>query len=76
MAVIGHHIKRKSMSRKPIKSILLNLPPDLAERIDVVVQTRYETRTHFIREAVRRNLRHYEKIERQQPKELTNKGVS
>jgi metal-responsive CopG/Arc/MetJ family transcriptional regulator len=64
------------MSRKPIKSILLNLPPDLAERIDVVVRPRYETRTHFIREAVRRNLRHYERVNRQQPKALTKKGVT
>jgi metal-responsive CopG/Arc/MetJ family transcriptional regulator len=64
------------MSRKAVKSILLNLPSDLAERIDVVARTRYETRTHFIREAVRRNLRHYERVERQQPKGLTNKGVT
>ena len=46
------------------KSILLNLDRGLVEKIDAAVNELYVTRTHFLRESVKRNLQYYEKHER------------
>ena len=53
------------MSPRVYKSILLNLDADLVEKIDDAVQQFYVTKTNFLREAAKRNLRYYENHERQ-----------
>ena len=46
------------------KPILLNLPVQLLEQVDLAVQEQGVSRTHFLRQAVERNLRHYQEVER------------
>ena len=46
------------------KSVLLNLPNQILEEIDMAVREQGVSRTHFLRQAVERNLRHYQNFER------------
>ena len=46
------------------KSVLLNLPSQILEEIDMAVREQGVSRTHFLRQAVERNLRHYQNFER------------
>src|ERR1700682_3277977 len=46
------------------KAILLTLPPDLAARVDQAAKELGVIRLEFIRESLRRNLRHFELRER------------
>ncbi len=52
------------MYRNSRKPILLNLDKDLVEKIDIAVREFYHTRTNFLRESAKRNLRYYENQER------------
>ena len=46
------------------KSILLNLPNDIFDRVDTAADEMNVTRTQFLRQSIERNLSHYEKHER------------
>jgi hypothetical protein len=46
------------------RPILLNLEPDLVDKIDQAVQEFYVTRTHFLTESAKRNLTYYQNHER------------
>jgi metal-responsive CopG/Arc/MetJ family transcriptional regulator len=43
---------------------LLNLPERVLDEIDMAVREQGVSRTHFLRQAVERNLRHYQNFER------------
>ena len=45
-------------------AILVHIPTELLPRIEVAVKELYVTRANFIRESVRRNLRHFDDCER------------
>jgi metal-responsive CopG/Arc/MetJ family transcriptional regulator len=46
------------------KPVLLNLPVPLLDQVDLAVQEQGVSRTQFLRQAVERNLRHYQDVER------------
>ena len=46
------------------KSVLLNLPVQILEKVDMAVREQGVTRSQFLRQAVERNLRHYHHFER------------
>jgi hypothetical protein len=46
------------------KSVLLNLPVQILENVDMAVREPGVTRTQFLRQAIERNLRHYQRVER------------
>jgi metal-responsive CopG/Arc/MetJ family transcriptional regulator len=45
------------------KPILLNLPTSVLEQVDMAVREQGVTRSQFLRQAVERNLRHYQRVE-------------
>jgi metal-responsive CopG/Arc/MetJ family transcriptional regulator len=46
------------------KALLLNLPRQILEEVDMAVREQGVTRSQFLRQAVERNLRHYQNVER------------
>jgi hypothetical protein len=46
------------------KPVLLNLPKQILEEVDLAVSEQGVTRSQFLRQAVERNLRHYQRCER------------
>jgi metal-responsive CopG/Arc/MetJ family transcriptional regulator len=46
------------------KPVLLNLPSRVLEEVDMAVQEQGVTRSQFLRQAIERNLRHYQRVER------------
>lgn len=46
------------------RPILLNLPKQILDEVDLAVREQGVTRSQFLRQAVERNLRHYERVER------------
>ena len=46
------------------KSVLLNLPVQILEKVDMAVREQGVTRSQFLRQAIERNLRHYQRVER------------
>ena len=44
--------------------MLLNLPVQILEKVDMAVREQGVTRSQFLRQAVERNLRHYRRVER------------
>jgi metal-responsive CopG/Arc/MetJ family transcriptional regulator len=46
------------------RPILLNLPERVIEEVDMAVREQGVSRSHFLRQAVERNLRHYQRVER------------
>jgi metal-responsive CopG/Arc/MetJ family transcriptional regulator len=46
------------------KGVLLNLPIQILEQVDMAVREQGLTRSQFLRQAVERNLRHYQNVER------------
>ena len=46
------------------KAVLLNLPVNVLEEVDMAVRQQGVTRSQFLRQAVERNLRHYQNFER------------
>ena len=44
--------------------MLLNLPVQILEKVDMAVREQGVTRSQFLRQAVERNLRHYQRVER------------
>jgi len=51
-------------SKRNDKPVLLNLPVQIVEQVDMVVREQGVTRSQFLRKAVERNLRHYQNVER------------
>jgi metal-responsive CopG/Arc/MetJ family transcriptional regulator len=52
------------MTRPLYKPILLNIEADLLDKIDAAVREFYVTRSNFLRESAKRNLRYYQNHER------------
>jgi metal-responsive CopG/Arc/MetJ family transcriptional regulator len=46
------------------KPVLLNLPVPLLDQVDLAVREQGVTRSHFLRQSIERNLRHYQDVER------------
>jgi metal-responsive CopG/Arc/MetJ family transcriptional regulator len=44
--------------------VLLNLPVQVLEQVDMAVREQGVTRSYFLRQAIERNLRHYQRVER------------
>jgi metal-responsive CopG/Arc/MetJ family transcriptional regulator len=51
-------------SKRNDQAVLLNLPVHILEQVDMAVREQGVTRSQFLRQAVERNLRHYQKVER------------
>ena len=51
-------------SKRNDKAVLLNLPINVLEEVDLAVREQGVSRSQFLRQAVERNLRHYQKVER------------
>jgi len=66
-------VLRRKRNDKPI---LLNLPVSLLEQIDLAVREQGVSRTHFLRQAVERNLRHYQDVERAMFARIYQLGMS
>jgi metal-responsive CopG/Arc/MetJ family transcriptional regulator len=45
------------------KAVLLNLPMQILEQVDMAVREQGVSRSHFLRQAIERNLRHYQNVE-------------
>jgi len=58
------------------KAVLLNLPVNVLEEVDLAVRQQGVTRSQFLRQAVERNLRHYQNFERAIFARIYQKGMS
>jgi hypothetical protein len=62
--------------RRNDSAVLLLLPKQTLEQVDVVVRQQGVTRLHFLRQSVERNLRHYERCERAIFAHIYQQGMS
>jgi len=58
------------------KAVLLNLPVNVLEEVDLAVRQQGVTRSQFLRQAVERNLRHYQNVERAVFRRIYREGMS
>ena len=58
------------------KPVLLNLPQPVLEQVDMAVREQGVTRSQFLRQAVERNLRHYQNVERAIFARIYEQGMS
>ncbi len=58
------------------KPVLLNLPTCVLEQVDMAVREQGVSRSQFLRQAVERNLRHYQKVERAIFAHIHQQGMS
>jgi metal-responsive CopG/Arc/MetJ family transcriptional regulator len=58
------------------RPILLNLPERVLEEIDMAVREQGVSRSQFLRQAVERNLRHYQNFERAIFARIYQQGMS
>jgi metal-responsive CopG/Arc/MetJ family transcriptional regulator len=58
------------------KPILLNLPAQILEQVDMAVRQQGVSRSQFLRQAVERNLRHYQNVERAIFRRIYQQGMS
>jgi len=58
------------------KPVLLNLPEPILDEVDTAVREQGVTRTQFLRQAVERNLRHYQDVERAMFARIYQLGMS
>jgi metal-responsive CopG/Arc/MetJ family transcriptional regulator len=56
--------------------VLLNLPINVLEEVDLAVREQGVSRSQFLRQAVERNLRHYQKVERAIFARIYQQGMS
>ncbi|MGA8690451.1 MAG: ribbon-helix-helix domain-containing protein [Methyloceanibacter sp.] len=56
--------------------ILLNLPKQILEEVDLAVREQGVTRSQFLRQAIERNLRHYQNVERAIFRRIYQQGMS
>jgi len=57
------------------RPILLNLPKQILEEVDLAVREQGVTRSQFLRQAVERNLRHYQNVERAVFRRIYQQGM-
>jgi len=58
------------------KAVLLNLPMQILEQVDMAVREQGVSRSHFLRQAIERNLRHYQNVERAIFARIYQQGMS
>jgi metal-responsive CopG/Arc/MetJ family transcriptional regulator len=58
------------------RPVLLNLPVQILELVDMAVLEQGVTRSQFLRQAVERNLSHYQKVERALFARIYQQGMS
>jgi metal-responsive CopG/Arc/MetJ family transcriptional regulator len=58
------------------KPVLLNLPKRVLEEVDMAVREQGVSRSQFLRQAVERNLRHYQNFERAIFARIYQQGMS
>jgi len=58
------------------KAVLLNLPVPLLDKIDLAAREQGVTRTHFLRQAAERNVRHFQDVERAMFTRIYQLGMS
>ena len=58
------------------KPVLLNLPVQILEQVDIAVGEQGVTRSQFLRQAIERNLRHYQRCERALFARIYQQGMS
>jgi metal-responsive CopG/Arc/MetJ family transcriptional regulator len=64
------------LPKRDDKAVLLNLPIPLLEQIDLAAREQGVTRTHFLRQAAERNVRHYQDVERALFTRIYQQGMS
>ena len=57
------------------KAVLLNLPVNVLEEVDLAVREQGVTRSQFLRQSVERNLRHYQNVERAVFRRIYQQGM-
>jgi hypothetical protein len=60
--VDGESVSVAGDAKRPLpddKPVLLNLPRPLLDQVNLAVRKQGVSRTHFLRQAIERNLRHY-----------------
>ena len=62
--------------RRNDKPVLLNLPVNVLEEVDLAVREQGVSRSQFLRQAVERNLRHYQNFERAIFARIFQQGMS
>ena len=63
-------------SKRNDKPVLLNLPVQILEQVDMAVREQGVSRSQFLRQAVERNLRHYQRCERALFARIYQQGMS
>jgi metal-responsive CopG/Arc/MetJ family transcriptional regulator len=63
-------------SKRNDKPVLLNLPVKILEEVDMAVSEQGVSRSQFLRQAVERNLRHYQNVERAIFARIFQQGMS
>lgn len=58
------------------RPVLLNLPVQILEQVDMAVREQGVSRSQFLRQAVERNLRHYLRCERATFARIYQQGMS
>ena len=58
------------------KPVLLNLRTQILEEVDLAVREQDVTRSQFLRQAIERNLRHYQRVERAIFARIYQEGIS
>jgi hypothetical protein len=58
------------------KAVLLHIPEPVLEQVDIAVREQGVTRTQFLRQAVERNLSHYQRCERALFARMHHQGMS
>jgi metal-responsive CopG/Arc/MetJ family transcriptional regulator len=56
--------------------VLLNLPVPLLDQVDLAVREQGVSRSQFLRQAIERNLRHYQNFERAVFMRIYQQGMS
>ncbi|MGB8710972.1 MAG: hypothetical protein WCD39_14625 [Methyloceanibacter sp.] len=63
-------------SKRRDRPVLLNLPVQILEQVDIAVREQGVTRSQFLRQAVERNLSHYRRCERALFARIYQQGMS
>jgi metal-responsive CopG/Arc/MetJ family transcriptional regulator len=58
------------------KPVLLNLPKQILDEVDLAVREQGVRRSYFLRQAIERNLRHYQRVERAVFARIYQEGMS
>jgi hypothetical protein len=69
----GQTLQRQKRNDRPI---LRNLPKHFLDEVDLAVREQGVTRSQFLRQAIERNLRHYQRVERAIFARIYQEGMS